>query len=83
MTHLARTPKQIGAIVKRLRKLQQLTQTDLASKTHLRQATISALESGEVGTQIKTLTDILAALNLEIVIQKRSEASAYEYMLDV
>jgi HTH-type transcriptional regulator / antitoxin HipB len=83
MTHLARTPKQIGAIVKRLRKLQQLTQTDLGEKVHMRQATISALESGEAGTQIKTLTDILAALNLEIVIQKRSQASVYEHMLDV
>lgn len=74
MSHLARTPKQIGAIVRRLRKLQQLTQTDLASRTHMRQATISALENGEAGTQIKTLSDVLAALNLEIVIRERSKA---------
>jgi HTH-type transcriptional regulator / antitoxin HipB len=75
MTHLARTPKQIGAIVRRLRKIQELTQTELGDKTHLRQATISALENGEPGTQIKTLTDVLTALNLEIVIQQRSQAS--------
>jgi HTH-type transcriptional regulator / antitoxin HipB len=74
MTHLARTPKQLGAIVRRLRKMQQLTQTELGSRTHLRQATISALESGEAGTQIKTLTDVLTALNLEIIIQERSKA---------
>ncbi len=75
MSHLARTPKQIGAIVRRLRKKQQLTQAELGGRTHLRQATISALESGEAGTQIKTLVDVLAALNLEIVIQERSKAS--------
>lgn len=75
MTHLARSPKDIGAIVRRLRKIQQLTQTELGNKTHMRQATISALENGEAGTQIKTLTDILAALDLEIVIQERSKAS--------
>lgn len=74
MNHLARTPKQIGAIVRRLRKKQHLTQTELGSRTHLRQATISALENGEAGTQIKTLADVLAALNLEIVIQERSKA---------
>ena len=76
MTHLARTPRQIGAIVRRLRKKQQLTQTELGARTHLRQATISALENGEPGTQIKTLTDVLTALDLEIVIQERSQASA-------
>jgi HTH-type transcriptional regulator / antitoxin HipB len=80
MSHLARTPKQIGAIVRRLRKKQQLTQTDLGGRTHLRQATISALENGQTGTQIKTLTDILAALNLELIIQERSVADDTEYM---
>ena len=81
MTHLARSPKDIGAIVRRLRKKLQLTQTGLGNKTHMRQATISALENGEAGTQIKTLTDILAALNLEIIIQERSVGSNIEYIL--
>ncbi len=74
MNHVARTPTQIGAIVRRLRKKQQLTQTELGNRTHLRQATISALENGEAGTQIKTLSDVLAALNLEMIIQERSAA---------
>ena len=81
MTHLARSPKDIGAIVRRLRKKLQLTQTGLGNKTHMRQATISALETGEAGTQIKTLTDILAALNLEIIIQERTSGSDIESIL--
>lgn len=51
-----------------------LTQTDVAAKTQLRQATISALESGEAGTQLKTLTDVLAALDLELVVQPRRKS---------
>lgn len=75
MTTIARTPEQLGAIIRRQRKLQNLTQTQLGAKTHLRQATISAVENGEHGVQIKTLTDLLAALDLELAVQPRSDAS--------
>lgn len=75
MTSIARTPEQLGAIIRRQRKLQQLTQTDVSAKTHLRQATISALENGEHGVQLKTITDILAALSLELVVRPRSADS--------
>jgi HTH-type transcriptional regulator/antitoxin HipB len=55
-----------------------MTQTDLGEATKLRQATISQLENGEGSIQLKTLTDVLAALNLEIVIQERSSARSIE-----
>ena len=42
--------------------------------TNLRQATISALENGESGTQLRTLTNVMAALGLEMVIRERSRA---------
>jgi HTH-type transcriptional regulator/antitoxin HipB len=71
---IARSPQQLGAILRRYRKKGGLTQTDVASKTQLRQATISALESGENGTQLKTLTDVLAALDLELVVQPRRKS---------
>lgn len=74
MNHIARTPEQIGAAVRRHRKLQSLTQRQLGEKTSLRQATISDLETGEGGVQLKTLMQVLAALNLELVIQNRSTA---------
>lgn len=71
---IARSPQQLGAILRRYRKKGSLTQTDVAAKTQLRQATISALESGETGTQLKTLTDVLAALDLELIVQPRRKS---------
>jgi HTH-type transcriptional regulator/antitoxin HipB len=70
--NIVRTPDQLGALIRRQRKLKSLTQAQLGQKTHLRQATISALENGEGGIQLKTLTDVLAALNLELVVRERT-----------
>ncbi len=74
MEHIARTPKQIGQTVKRFRKLQKRTQTELGSLTNLRQATISSLENGDPGTQLRTLSEVLSALNLELVIRARTSS---------
>ena len=71
---IARTPKQIGAALRRLRRRQSLTQAELGAKMHVRQATISKLEAGEPGTQLRVLMDALAALDVELVIRPRSAA---------
>ncbi len=76
MDQIARTSKQIGDALRRRRRTLNLTQKDLGTKTTLRQATISAIESGEPGTQLRTLFDILAALNLEILIRPRTKGTA-------
>jgi len=76
MDHLARTPKQIGSAVRRYRRLQGLTQKDLGARTNLRQATISELENGKPGTQLRTLVDVLAALGLEVTIRERGRSEA-------
>ena len=47
-----------------------------AAKANLRQATISALESGGAGMQLRTLIDVMAALGLEIVIRERTKAAS-------
>lgn len=78
MEQIGRTPKQIGAIVRRQRRQRRFTQEQLGAKTRLRQATISKLEAGEPATQLRTLLDALAALDLEIVIRPRSKASTDE-----
>lgn len=77
MDQLARTSQQTGAILRRVRKQKKLSQAELAQKVGLRQATISAIENGESGS-IKTLADILVALNLELVIRERSAGKAIE-----
>ena len=63
MNDIARTPKQIGSSLRKRRRGLRLTQQDLASRTNLRQATISQLESGESGSQLRTLIDVMAALD--------------------
>jgi HTH-type transcriptional regulator/antitoxin HipB len=72
MDQIARTPQQIGAAMRRHRRALHFSQTQLGTKTGLRQATISALESGD--TQLRTLMDVMTALGLEMVIRERSKA---------
>lgn len=72
---IARTPKQIGAAVRRRRRAMDMNQKDVGTKTQLRQATISGLEAGEAGTELRTLFGVLTALNLELVIRPRTKAS--------
>jgi HTH-type transcriptional regulator / antitoxin HipB len=75
MEQIARTSNQIGAAIRRRRRSAGLSQTTLGAKTNLRQATISALEHGEPGTQLRTLVDVMGALGLEMVIRERSKAA--------
>ncbi|MHB8404195.1 MAG: helix-turn-helix domain-containing protein [Gammaproteobacteria bacterium] len=72
---IARTPKQIGAAMRRRRRALGLNQKNLGEKTHLRQATISGLEAGEAGTQLSTLFGVLTALHMELVVRPRTKAS--------
>lgn len=76
MEQIVRTPKQLGDALRRYRRSLGLNQTELGARTKLRQATISTVEAGESGTQIGTLCDILAALNLELVLRPRTTSSA-------
>lgn len=74
MEQIARTSRQIGAALRRRRRSMNLRQSDIGSRTNLRQATISALENGEAGTQLRTLIRVLTALDLELVVRERSNA---------
>ncbi len=75
MKQIARTEKQAGAVVRRERRRQGLTQEELGGKIGLRQATISKLEKGEPATQLRTLLDALTALDLQLVITERKKTS--------
>ena len=76
MMQRTRTAKQIGAIIRRARRNAGLTQTELGKRIGLRQATVSKLEAGQPATRLSTLLDVLTALRLEIIIDKRGSASA-------
>jgi HTH-type transcriptional regulator/antitoxin HipB len=71
---IARTEKQLGAILRRARKKAGLTQSGLGKNIHLRQGTVSRLEAGEPAIQLRTVMEALAALDLELVVRARSKA---------
>ncbi len=78
MNPLARDPKQIGNLIRRARKKQELSQSDLGSKAGLRQETISLIENGHPAAKLETLLAILVALDLEFRIVPRSKGSEQE-----
>ena len=74
MSSIVRTPQQLAATLRRYRRQKSLTQGALGHLMHVRQATVSKLESGERGTQLGVLIDALTALNLELVVRPRTQA---------
>lgn len=76
MTELARTPRQIGNLVRRARKRRGWSQTQLGEKTGLRQETISLIETGNPATRLETILAVLAALDLEFRLAARSKSQA-------
>ncbi len=73
MKELARTPRQIGSIIQRARKQRGWSQSQLAERAGLRQATISQVESGEKPAKLGTILAVLAALDLEFRIGARTK----------
>lgn len=76
MSQLARTPKQLGEVLRRCRMLAKLTQSQLATRAGLRQATISQIEGGSGATKIETISAVLSALDLELTIAPRSKSNS-------
>lgn len=71
---IIRTPEQIGAAIRRLRKLRGISQKELGNRLSLRQAKISEIENGAPGTALDTLFDVLAALELDLLVQPRNQS---------
>ncbi|MBS0477711.1 MAG: helix-turn-helix transcriptional regulator [Proteobacteria bacterium] len=72
MSQLARTPKQIGDILRRERMRAGLSQTELADRAGVRQATVSQIETGQPAARLQTICDLMAALGLEMTIGERT-----------
>ena len=75
MTDLARTPQQIGNLIRRARKKRRQSQTQLGDRAGVRQETISLLESGNPAARLETLLAVVAALDLEFRIAPRGKTS--------
>jgi HTH-type transcriptional regulator/antitoxin HipB len=66
-----RETRQLGNVIRRVRRLKGLSQSDLGEKSGLRQATISVIETGKAA-KLEPVLSILAALDLELHIAPRS-----------
>lgn len=72
MSQIARSPKQLGTIIRNARKQRSMTQTELAGLTGLRQEMISIIETGQEGAKLSSIYALFAALDLELVVDSRS-----------
>lgn len=75
MHDLARTPQQIGALIRRHRKRLNMSQSALGDRVGLRQETISLIETGNPATRLDTMLAVLAALDLEFHVAARSRGA--------
>ncbi len=76
MAHIARSPKQFGALIHNARIQRNLTQQALAASVGTGQKTISRIEGGQTGTTLETLFRVMAALDLDVQIAPRSKGGA-------
>jgi HTH-type transcriptional regulator / antitoxin HipB len=67
----ARTPEQLGAVLRARRRQLGLTQAVAGARVGLRPKTLSALEVNPAPSSIRTLFRALSALGLEIVLRPR------------
>jgi HTH-type transcriptional regulator/antitoxin HipB len=73
---IARSPGQVGNLIRTFRTSKGMSQTQLAERSGLRQELISRIEGGHPGAKISSISALLAALDLEMTIGPRSKSSA-------
>lgn len=78
MSQLVRSPKQLGAALRRFRRSRRMTQADLAKDAGIRQGTVSQVEGGLETVKLRTVMDILRTLDLELVVQPRTKGNSQD-----
>lgn len=77
MTDLVRSPRMAGTLVRKARRARGWSQTELATRMNVRQATISKLEAGEPATRMEVFFDALSALGLELAASERGANTSF------
>lgn len=72
MDYVARTPNQLGAVLKGCRKRKGLSQTTAGALVGLKQGTVSVIEADAARSGIDTLYKLLSALGLELVVRDKA-----------
>lgn len=67
------SPESLGVVLKRARKAKSLNQKEAGLPFKIEQTTVSSIEQGAPGTRIETLFRLLAALDLEMIIQSKEK----------
>lgn len=65
------SPDALGVALRAERKKRKLSQTEVGKSVGIDQPTISRVEKGNPGTELGTLFRLLAALDLELIVQPR------------
>lgn len=82
MSELARDPRQIGAVIRRNRRQLGWSQSALGERAGLRQETISLIETGNPAARLDTILTVLAALDLELQVARRSRRHDVDSLVD-
>ena len=71
MVYVARTPHQLGQLLRACRKKRQMTQSMVGSRVGVRQSQISSIETRGAQITVDTLYRLLSALDLELVLRNK------------
>lgn len=71
MDEVARSARELSNALRKARKMQGLSQADLAARAGLWPRTISMIETGSGDAKLETLFSLLAALDLELQVGPR------------
>lgn len=72
MQYIVKTPTQLGQVLKGYRQVNKKTQAAIAASMGLQQKAVSAIETSTGQISVDRLFQLLAALDLDLVVTKRS-----------
>lgn len=72
---LARSPEQLGRLIKSARRARGWSQSELAQRSGMHQPMISVIERGHPGAGLAGIFELLAVLDLELAVRGRSKSS--------
>lgn len=79
LQNFVRIPRDLGHAIRLARREKNWTQADLGTRSGVWQETISKVEAVRGGTKLDTILELLAALDLELLVSTRSKGSTSDF----